>query len=73
MPWNQVCNPLGNPALPIVGLLGSLAFLRIRAHIAALLGLTSVLAVSVFAFGMPAGKALAAFLFGTAYGLFPIG
>ncbi len=80
MPWNQVYDPLGNPAqstalaaLPVLVLLGSLAFLKIRAHLAALLGLGSAAAVSVLAFGMPAGKALAASLFGAAYGLFPIG
>ena len=80
MPWNQIYDPLGSPALstalaalPIIVLLGSLAFLKIRAHVAALYGLGSALAVSVLVFGMPAGKALAASFFGAAYGLFPIG
>jgi lactate permease len=80
MPWNQVYDPLGSPflstalaALPVFVLLGSLASLRIKAHLAALFGLGSALAVSILAFGMPAGKAFAASLFGAAYGLFPIG
>jgi lactate permease len=80
MPWNQIYDPLRSPALstalaalPIVVLLGSLAFMKIRAHVAALFGLGSALAVSVLAFGMPADKALGASLFGAAYGLFPIG
>lgn len=80
MPWNQVYDPLGSPvlstalaALPVFVLLGSLASLRIKAHLAALFGLGSALAVSILVFGMPAGKALGASLFGAAYGLFPIG
>ena len=80
MPWNQIYDPFGSrvlstalAALPVLVLLGSLASLRIKAHLAALLGLGSALAVSVLAFGMPAGKALGASLFGAAYGLFPIG
>jgi lactate permease len=80
MAWNQYYDPLGNwalsalvAALPIVVLLGALAFLKIKAHAAALLGLGTALAVSTVIFGMPAGKAIAVSLFGAAYGLFPIG
>jgi lactate permease len=80
MPWRQVYDPLGSAllstlaaALPIVLLLGGLAVLRLRAHVAALLGLAAALAVAVIAFGMPAGLAGRTALLGTAYGLFPIG
>ncbi len=80
MPWRQVYDPLGSvllstlvAALPIVLLLGGLAVLRLRAHVAALLGLAAALAAAVIAFGMPAGLAGRTALLGAAYGLFPIG
>jgi lactate permease len=80
MAWNQVYDPLGQwalstvlAALPIFVLLGSLAFFRIKAHVAALLGLAAAMAVAIFVFGMPAGKGLTVALYGAAYGLFPIG
>jgi len=80
MPWRQVYDPLGSAwlstlaaALPIVLLLGGLALLKLRAHLAALLGLGSALAIGVAAFGMPAGMAVRTAGLGAAYGLFPIG
>jgi lactate permease len=60
-------------AIPIVVLLGAIAFLRIKAHIAALLGLIASLAVAIFVFGMPLQMAGMSALFGAAYGLMPIG
>jgi lactate permease len=60
-------------AIPVVVLLGAIAFLRIKAHIAALLGLIASLAVAVFVFGMPSHMAGIAALFGAGYGLLPIG
>lgn len=78
--WPQVYDPLGNrllstllAALPVIVLLGTLAWLRLRAHTAALLGLFTALAVAVLVFGMPAGMALGTAAFGAAYGLLPIG
>lgn len=80
MPWAQAYNPVGNfwlstvlAALPIVALLGGLAFLRLKAHVAALSGLAVSVLISVFVFRMPAEKALLSTGFGAAYGLFPIG
>jgi lactate permease len=80
LPWIQIYDPLGSPwlstavaSLPIVLLLAALALLEWRAHRAALLGLGSALAVSVFVYGMPAGTAVATAAYGAAYGLLPIG
>ena len=59
-PWIQVYDPLGSPwlstaaaAFPIVLLLVALGVLEWRAHLAALAGLVSALAVSVIVYGMP--------------------
>jgi lactate permease len=48
--WPQVYDPLGNAwlstlcaAVPVVVLLGALALFRVRAHVAALLGLAAAL------------------------------
>jgi lactate permease len=59
--------------LPVVVLLGGLAFLKLQAHIAALLGLVSALVVAIVVFGMPASLAGATAVYGAAYGLLPIG
>ena len=60
-------------SLPVVVLLGLLALGRVKAHWAAVAGLTASLAVAVFVFGMPPMLAGVAALNGAAYGLFPIG
>ncbi len=80
MPWNQTYDPAGQwllstllASLPVIVLLGTLAFFKLRAHLAALLGLATALVVAVAVFGMPAGKAAAVAAYGAAYGLFPIG
>jgi lactate permease len=78
--WLQNYDPLHSPvlstilaALPVVVLLGSIALLRIRVHISALVGLVAALAIALLAYQMPVKAALGASLYGAAFGLFPIG
>jgi lactate permease len=78
--WSQGYDPFGNPvvstltaAVPVVVLLGCIAFLKMKAHVAALLGIASSLTIAIFAFQMPANMAALAAAFGAAYGLMPIG
>jgi lactate permease len=78
--WQQAYDPLHSPALstlvaalPVAVLLGALGVFRLKAHVAALLGLLSALVVAVLVFGMPARLAVATAAYGAAYGLMPIG
>lgn len=81
MPWTQVYSPVaGNlflsalvAAIPVVVLLGLLAFFHLRAHLAALLGLAVSLLIAIAVYQMPVTLALASAANGAAYGLFPIG
>lgn len=80
MTWPQQYDPLHSTvlstlaaALPVLVLLGSLAWLKLRAHVAALLGVLTALLVAVLIFRMPVGMALATSVYGAGYGLFPIG
>ena len=81
MTWTQVYAPLGSiwlsalvAAIPVVVLLGALAFFHVKAHWAALLGLGIALAIATGVYGMPVrhGRRSAA-LYGAAFGLLPIG
>ena len=78
--WSQVYDPFNNvwlstlaAAIPVVVMLAALAFFHIKAHIAAAMGLVAALVVAIWGFTMPADTAVAAALYGAAYGLFPIG
>jgi lactate permease len=78
--WTQIYTPLGNllvsalvASIPVVVLLGLLAFFHARAHVAALAGLASALSVAIVVYGMPVPLALASAGNGAAFGLFPIG
>nr|WP_129775760.1 L-lactate permease [Peristeroidobacter soli] len=78
--WAQGYDPFNNAivstfmaAVPVVVLLGCIGLLKMKAHVAALLGIASSLAIAILAFGMPTGMATRAAAFGAAYGLMPIG
>src|ERR1035437_5564057 len=80
MTWSQNYAPLGSvgvsaliAALPVITLLGLLAFWRVRAQIAAFAGLLVAATIAMTVYHMPAPLTLAAALFGGAFGLFPIG
>ncbi len=78
--WQQQYDPMGHwwlstiiASLPVLVLLAALAFGHMKAHYAALLGLTAALLTAIVGFGMPARMAAATTVYGAAYGLFPIG
>jgi lactate permease len=80
MVWSQVYDPLNNAwlstivaTLPVIVLLGALGIFRVKAHVAALLGLAVSLASAILIFGMPASMAAKTALLGAAFGLLPIG
>ena len=77
--WPQGYNPVGRwylstafAALPIVVLLGAIAVLRLKAHVAACAGLVTALLVAIVVFHMPLRLAFTAATYGAGYGLFPI-
>ncbi len=78
--WPQNYDPLNNAllstalaALPIIVLLGSIAVFHIRIHLAAIFGLIVAVMVALFVYNMPGPAVAATTLYGSAYGLFPIG
>ena len=81
MSWTQVYEPVaGNlglstlvAAVPVVVLLGLLAFFHVRAHVAALAGLAAALLIAILVYKMPAALAGMSAVYGAAFGLFPIG
>jgi len=78
--WQQQYDPTGHwllstiiASLPVIVLLGALAFGHVKAHYAALAGLITALLTAILGFGMPARMAAATAVYGSLYGLFPIG
>jgi lactate permease len=77
--WSQGYDPLGHwwlstffAAMPVVVLLGSIAVLKAKAHVAALAGLATALLVAMVLFHMPVRLALTTAVYGAGYGVFPI-
>jgi lactate permease len=77
--WAQGYNPTGHwilstfiAAVPIVVLLGAMAILRLKAHVAAIAGLITALLAATLVFHMPARLAFTAAAYGAGYGVFPI-
>ena len=77
--WQQAYDPAGRwwlstlfAAMPVVVLLGSMAILKLQAHIAAVIGLLTALMIAVAVFHMPVRIALTTTVYGAGYGLFPI-
>ncbi|HSH95816.1 MAG TPA: L-lactate permease, partial [Roseimicrobium sp.] len=80
MIWLQNYDPLGNAflstlvaSIPVVVLLSAIAWLHIRIHIAAVVGLVVAFLLATVVYRMPLGAATAASAYGAAFGLFPIG
>ncbi len=80
MTWEQNYYPLGNliisalvASLPVVVLLGLLAFFHAKAHVAALAGLAAAMLIAIGIYKMPVTLAFASAANGAAFGLFPIG
>ena len=80
MTWSQNYAPLGSiglsafvAALPVVTLLALLAFWHVRAHFAALAGLSVAALIAMLIYRMPLQLTIASAAYGAAFGLFPIG
>ena len=80
MTWSQNYAPVGGigvsaliAVLPVVTLLGLLAFWHVRAQIAALAALAVAAVIAIGVYHMPAQLTLAAAVYGAAFGLLPIG
>jgi lactate permease len=78
--WFQNYDPLHNPifstilaALPVIILLGSIAMLKMKIHVAALAGLFAAIIVAAWVYHMPIPAVTASTVYGATYGLFPIG
>ncbi len=79
-PWQQGYDPLGHwwlstifAALPVIVLLGTLAFFHMKAHYSAMLGLVTAWLIATGIFHMPVKMASITAIYGACYGLFPIG
>src|SRR5215475_4214950 len=72
--WQQQYDPTGRwwlstliASLPVIVLLGALAFGHVKAHYAALAGLITALLTAIIGFGMPGRMAAVTAVYGAAY------
>lgn len=79
MTWTQVYEPLGGllesslvALIPIIFFFIALTVFRMKGYTAGVITVLLALAISVVAYQMPASMAIAATLFGFAYGIWPI-
>ena len=79
MAWTQVYDPVGGAVLsalvagiPLISLFYMLAVRRSKGHYAAAVAVILSLILAVAVWGMPAGTAFSALVFGSAFGIFPI-
>src|SRR5207248_9560629 len=79
MNWTQVYDPFGHwwlstlvAALPILGLFGLLAGLKVQPHLCAVAGALTAIGVAVLSFKMPLALAALSFGYGVAFGLLKI-
>jgi len=77
--WQQGYDPTGMwwlstlfASLPVVALLGAMAIFRLKAHVAAVIGLGTALTIAILVYHMPVRLALTTTVYGAGYGLFPI-
>lgn len=77
--WSQGYDPMGHwwlstilAVLPVATLLGTLALLKVKAHISSLSGLVAALLIAMLFFHMPVRMALTSAVYGAGFGLFPI-
>ena len=79
MTWLQHYNPLGSlgfsaivAAIPLFILLYMLGIRRSKGHYAAFFATLAAVLLAIIVWGMPAGHAVSATLYGAAFGIFPI-
>jgi lactate permease len=79
MSWTQVYDPFGHwwlstlvAALPVIVLLGLLAVVRVRPHLAAVCGAATAILAASLVFQMPWSLSSMSFLYGAAFGILKI-
>ncbi|MGA8883874.1 MAG: L-lactate permease [Acinetobacter sp.] len=77
--WQQIYDPMGNiwlssaiALIPIIFFFLALAIFRLKGSVAGTITVVLALAVSLFAYKMPAAMAFASMVYGFFYGLWPI-